>query len=245
MLLELALKSTVVLVAAFAVSAAMHRTSAALRHLAWTCAFAGLLVLPLLQRSAPRWHVPISAPAVVEIAEVPGEPVPVSRHRWNFTAIWYAGIGLAAIRLVIAFVNLHRLRKNARKPAWSVASGTRVLESDRIDLPITFGLIRPVILFPSAAEHWPPEWRRIVLAHELAHVKRLDCLTQLVVEAACAIYWFQPLVWFAAAQFRKERERACDDAVLNAGAKSSDYAAHLLAVCNPSMQKEHPPWHCP
>jgi TonB family protein len=230
MLLDLALKSTVVLVAAFAVAAAMHRTSAALRHLAWTCAFAGLLALPLLQRSAPRWHVPLSAPAVVKIAEVPHAPVPVSQHRWNFTAIWYAGIGLAAIRLLIAFANLHRLRKNARKAAWSAASGPCVLESDRIDLPITFGLIRPVILFPSAAAHWPPEWRRIVLAHELAHVKRLDCLTQLVVEAGCAIYWFQPLVWFAATQFRKERERACDDAVLNGGSKSSEYAEHLLAV---------------
>jgi TonB family protein len=77
---------------------------------------------------------------------------------------------------------------------------------------------------------WPPERLRLVLAPELAHVRRVDCLTQLFAEVVCALYWFHPLVWLAASQFRKERERACDDAVLNQGAKSSDYAEHLLDV---------------
>jgi TonB family protein len=240
MLLALALRSTVVLVAAFAAAAALQRTSAAMRHLAWTCALGSLLVLPLLQRSAPRWHVRVSAPAVIAIADAPDTSVPTPEHRWNYTAIWYGGMGFAAIRLLAAFANLHRLRKNAHEAAWTVASRPRILESDRIDLPITFGLIRPVILFPSAAADWPSERLRLVLAHELAHIQRFDCLTQLIVEAVCAIYWFHPLVWLAASQFRKERERACDDAVLNQGAKSSDYAEHLLAVVKSIRTKGAP-----
>src|SRR5581483_8772968 len=106
----------------------------------------------------------------------------------------------------------------------------RVLATGEIDVPLTFGLFRHVILLPKSAAAWPAERLRLVLAHEFAHVRRRDCLTQLLAEIACAVYWFQPLAWYAASQLRKERERACDDIVLSQGAKSSDYAEHLLGI---------------
>src|SRR5205085_11592476 len=88
----------------------------------------------------------------------------------------------------------------------------------------------PRVTLPPAAADWPPTRCAAVLHHELAHVKRLDALTQLVAQAALALHWFNPLAWMAVRQMRLEREKACDDFVLAAGAKPSDYAHDLLEI---------------
>jgi hypothetical protein len=95
---------------------------------------------------------------------------------------------------------------------------------------MTWGILRPVVLLPSDASEWTPERRRVVLAHELGHVKRNDGLGQVLCQCASGIYWFNPLVWYAAHRLRVEREHACDDIVLRLGAGAADYAEHLLQI---------------
>ena len=104
----------------------------------------------------------------------------------------------------------------------------RVLFSGEISVPLAWGTWRTAVLLPSDARNWSPERRRIVLLHELEHVRRRDCLTQLMAHVACAIYWFNPLVWRAARQLRLAREMACDDMVLAAGTRASLYAKHIV-----------------
>ena len=103
-----------------------------------------------------------------------------------------------------------------------------------VEMPLTWGIIRPQILIPADAKNWSTDQQRAVLLHELAHIQRWDWLTQTIAQISCAIYWFNPLVWVADRRMRLERERACDDHVLTNGCAATDYASHLLEIARTS-----------
>lgn len=158
--------------------------------------------------------------------------------------LWAAGAILALLPLLIAVLRVRLLARRAhaagdaswahliaKTPAIShLSSRVRILESAEMAMPMTWGVSRPTLLVPAGARTWPEWKRRNILLHELAHIERRDCLTQLVAETACAVYWFNPLAWVAAHRMRVERELACDDCVISAGAPASDYAENLLEV---------------
>jgi beta-lactamase regulating signal transducer with metallopeptidase domain len=158
--------------------------------------------------------------------------------------LWLSGALLIFARLLIAIASVRRMALRAERindDEWSglaerlafrvgLARQVALHKSHSLTMPLTFGLMRSSILLPADADDWSDERREVVLMHELAHVKRRDCLTQMLAQVACAIYWFNPLIWAAARQLRVERERACDDQVLDAGAKATDYADHLLDI---------------
>ena len=112
----------------------------------------------------------------------------------------------------------------------SIVRPVRFVESRSSCMPMTWGVFEPTVLLPESSHEWETDRINAVLLHELAHVKRWDYVTQLVARLACAVYWFNPIVWLAARELRVERERACDDAVLSSGSKASAYANHLLEI---------------
>jgi hypothetical protein len=116
------------------------------------------------------------------------------------------------------------------RAALGVRKLVRLLRCPAVGVPMTWGWRQPAVFVPAEAEAWPVEQRRAVLLHELGHVKRWDCLTHGLARLACALFWFNPLVWVAAWRMRVERERACDDLVLTAGAKACEYASQLLQI---------------
>ena len=106
----------------------------------------------------------------------------------------------------------------------------RVKKSNAVTVPMVWGFFRPTILLPADADNWQEERLRAVLLHEFAHIQRNDWESQLIAQMMCAVYWFNPLVWFAARRMRVEAERACDDYVFSSGYQSTDYAQHLVDI---------------
>ncbi len=240
----LLLKATVVLGAAAVLTTALRNTSAAVRHLIWALAVCGVLALPLMSVVTPRWEVlpqvttvTDSAPAeIVDSASAPVRPVHV---QWHWSWAWYGGMIASAAWLLLGWVRATRLVRRSEPwlPDIATARRVRIHRSVEIAVPLTTGVFRPIILLPKTAATWSLDRLNVVLAHELAHVERFDCLTQLLASFASIIYWFHPLVWFASAQLRRERERACDDAVINRGTKCSEYAEHLLGIATSLQSK--------
>jgi TonB family protein len=260
---SMALKSTVVLGAAWLAAWALRGRSAALRHLVWTAAAAAVLALPFLSASLPALRVPASGallpfdPAVVfrvassAAVEPPSLPSATARraihapryHDWRIwlMLLWAGGAAAAFARMLAAFIAMGRIQRTARPfpgdglaralaESLGIRHPVRVLESRPGSMPMTCGLLRPAVFMPPEAAAWSEERRRVVLLHELAHVRRGDTATHLLARTALSLNWWNPLAWSAWREFLKERERATDDLVLNAGARASEYAGHLLEV---------------
>jgi beta-lactamase regulating signal transducer with metallopeptidase domain len=107
--------------------------------------------------------------------------------------------------------------------------GTALLTSNELASPISWGLMRPVILLNNRAVEASGEAEAII-AHELAHVARMDWVKLLLARVASALFWFNPFVWLLAREAHQLREEAADDAVLAADIPDTDYAQLLVGV---------------
>ncbi|HET9215515.1 MAG TPA: M56 family metallopeptidase, partial [Terriglobia bacterium] len=166
----------------------------------------------------------------------------IKQHTFLF--LWVAGASVVLLRLLLGSLTIRRLRRHSLPldgQGWvDIIDDLRSLlalkrpvtlrMSTQTIPPMTWGIFRPVVLLPATAAEWPESRRRLVLAHELAHVKRKDGIVQILLQAVCSFYWFNPIVWYAARRLRIERECACDNQVLKLGADADDYADHLLQV---------------
>jgi HEAT repeat protein/beta-lactamase regulating signal transducer with metallopeptidase domain len=205
-----------------------------------------------------------SAPELPSIGAVPSatesasNPAVAARVGWldaSLLAVFLWGAGALAVLafLVAGTLGSWWIRRTARPlqapwvdeaqvlaEAFEIPRSVRIVESPAVTMPMVCGVWRPAIVMPAAAADWSDDRRRVVVLHELAHVKRRDCLTQALAQIVCAAYWFNPIVWFAARRLRVERERACDDFVLAAGEKGPDYAAHLLEIAQTMRHRGAP-----
>jgi len=113
--------------------------------------------------------------------------------------------------------------------------GTALLVSNELRSPISWGVLRPTIVLSPKAVAASGEAEAII-AHELAHVARLDWAKLLGARVACAVFWFNPLVWMLARESHQLREEAADDAVLMADIDGPDYATLLVGAARHDNQ---------
>jgi len=202
-------------------------------------------------------HIPVPeektyAPVLPPVdAAVRGTPQPSNAKRrlsvpwqiWMVSA-WMAGFIIMLAPLLVGMVRMCWIVRKA-KPVTdgailSIADQLTgrtglfrkipILQSDKATMPMVCGVLRPLILLPSETDEWSDDRLRVVLLHELAHVRRRDCMTQFVAHLGRAVHWFNPLGWYGLHRLYIERERACDDIVLTTGSKASEYADHLLDI---------------
>lgn len=183
--------------------------------------------------------------AVEEAFEAPdGAVVTLPPADGLLLAGWLGGALVVLGLLALEGWWLARLRRRGRMAAPSEIEPTVSDAARRLGLrsvppihvcrdleePVASGALRPRVMLPAGFSAWPSSRRESVLLHELAHVRRRDVAWQTAASLLCAVQWFNPLAWLAARRMREERERACDDEVLRAGASPVRYASALVAL---------------
>lgn len=101
-------------------------------------------------------------------------------------------------------------------------------ESEFISVPVTMGVLRPIVLLPSTWRDWDDAKLHAVIAHEMSHIARRDTLTQRLSRLHCAIFWFSPLAWWLNRHLAELVEQASDEAALACGVDRKAYARTLL-----------------
>lgn len=158
--------------------------------------------------------------------------------------VWAAGAGFLLLRLIIGLWRVHRFRsacyeldQEALDPAltgilrdFAPSRRVRLLVSDVAMVPAAIGFFRPAIVFPAwLLPKLSADEIKLILLHELAHLRRWDDWTNLAQKVVKALFFFHPGVWWIERQLTLEREMACDDIVLAQNANPRAYASSLIS----------------
>jgi len=240
-------QSTLFCGGAWLITLMLRTNSAALRHWVWLLASAKFLVpfsllfsigsfiglpaarsadiQPLLLGDALQSASVLVSPGALRVTEVgPGSTILVTLF-----AIWLGGALVVGLRWLLAWHAANSIVRAAR-PAPGAPPDARITDAD-IE-PAVARIFHPVVLLPAAllGRLSDPELNA-VLAHEHEHIARRDNLKASIHRLVETLFWFHPAVWWIGRQMLEERERACDETVLENGHDRGDYAAGILAVC--------------
>ncbi|HEV8333662.1 MAG TPA: M56 family metallopeptidase [Steroidobacteraceae bacterium] len=239
-------QSTLVLLGAWALARACHNNAAAVRYWIWFVASAKFLVpLALLQqlgdhmgRSFPE-PLPVDA-ALIETANAmfaPSMPHGLkvaddlpSPIALVAVTIWALGTALLCLRWFLQWRSIRSLLADAPEVAMELPAPVRITSGDLTTG--VFGIFRPVVLLPrQVMQVLETQQLQAVLAHEACHVRRRDNLTAAIHRCVEVLFWFHPLVWWLGANLLREREVACDEAVVDEGHEQGVYAESILNAC--------------
>jgi beta-lactamase regulating signal transducer with metallopeptidase domain len=251
MLLTLVKASLVLAIAQLLVLALRH-ASAAAKHLLLTVGMAAFVVMPIVAGVGPVWEVTYETQRVAQndaftsssqTIAVVDDGGPAGLEAGAPVVVWALVASVLMARLVVSAWRLRSIVANATTPSPRILAmvdgeRVRVLCSDRVHVPMVWGLRTGTLLLPNAAEEWSDEELRATLIHELGHLQRLDYVSLGLMNVVTALLWFHPQVWIARRRALAEGERACDDLVLRAGQRASTYASHLLHVARLAPHRE-------
>lgn len=166
-------------------------------------------------------------------------------HLPTIVMIWAIGVLLLSVRLLFGWLRAHELARRNAAPAsrvWQIAAarlsealrlrrGVELLESAAVEVPTVIGFVRPVILLPVATlSGLSTDQIEMILAHELAHIRRHDFLINLLQAVVETLLFYHPAVWWISRSVRIEREHCCDDMAVAVCGNALGYARALTRL---------------
>jgi len=190
-----------------------------------------------------------AAPLVVETATwrdgLAAVAVFANDHLPQFVLAWMLGVLLLSVRLTAGWIRAHRIATRdavAATPEWQriarrlshalrIRGAIELLESAAVEVPTVIGWLRPVVLLPVATlSGLSAEQMEMVLAHELAHVRRHDFFVNLMQAVVETLLFYHPAVWWISGRIRVEREHCCDDVAVAVCGNPLQYARALTRL---------------
>jgi len=207
---------------------------------------------PLTPSLSPRergtpWAAPLQATPWRERVRAAVEPY----LPWAVLA-WLAGVVALTVWHLGGWWHLARSKRRDTSPAGGAVAGiferlvarlrvsrpVRLLESARVAVPVVIGWLRPVILLPaSAVTGLTPAQLEAVLAHELAHVRRHDCLVRMLQAAVETLLFYHPAVWWVSGRIRQESEECCDEVAVGVCGDRHGYAEALVQCAEAGRER--------
>jgi uncharacterized protein (TIGR03435 family) len=253
-------QSTVVTLLAWLLALTLRSNHARTRYWLWMIASVKFLLPFSLLISAGEWlrpavATPLAKPAFAAAMKQITQPFPQSAmstsvdfignvsapaaHHSNFLPLFLAAVWLCgAFAIALSWArSWWRIRATVRTAVQATSpttllSDVPVLSSPRLLEPGVFGIVHPVLLLPeNITERLSTQQLDTIIAHEMCHVRRRDNLTAAIHMVVQTTFWFHPAVWWIKARLLEERERACDEAVLQSGNQAELYAESILNVC--------------
>lgn len=222
----------------------LRNESARIRYGLGLIGLAKLILPPLIP--APFFKESLVGAANIGILPVQPVDLPVSTSvvldRSGFLFLSWIVLGTVYI-LVSLFLSWRlQFKMRSARRIQTIREGKRVIQvliSDKISMPMTYGLLPNKIIVPPIWEQWKPACRQMILNHEIAHIKRRDGLMQFFQIVVQAIYFFHPLVWLLTRKMNELREMACDDMSIGQEKSSSvEYSRYLVEIAENMVQTE-------
>jgi bla regulator protein blaR1 len=227
LLLESAIRATLIVAVIALVLFVMRIKTASARHAVWASVVVWMLLLPAWVTWGPKASLPVLPSELGQTAatiEMPVLDTPVASPAGTKAervaplqlgisipmGIYLVGLGVLLLRLLIGTIRAKRLTSKA------------------CVVPVTVGLLHPRIILPESSRDWPQPQLEAVLAHESEHIRRRDPLFQWLALLNRAIFWFHPLAWWLERKLSGLAEEACDTAVLAQGHDPHEYSEYLL-----------------
>lgn len=225
-----------------------------------TAASSRPVLLPTVDEAPAAGSVEVSAGAAVAGDAPPPIPWHLAARRamtpalpWLFVA-WLLGVAAMLVWHVGGWLHLERVRRVGVQPVGQrieeaferlarrlrVSRPVRLVESALVSVPMVVGWLRPVVLLPACAlAGLTPGELEAVLAHELAHVRRCDCLVRLLQAVVETLLFYHPAVWWVSRRIREESEHCCDEAAVGACGNRRGYARALARVAELGRRRPH------